>query len=598
MKAPTRGTVHHGLPAGKNLAIVMHRDGANYLLLTVVLCLMGCLVGCTQRPAPNTFATPPMMAATEADSRDDARGDTDEPDIAMALTLPETKPSWQSPAPDGCTTLADLESLYAQAVQSTSEHDFDRAEDLLFVLQDQVMAPLPATADSNYVAHRRSLARRVYLLGGMMAETWAFAGETSTTDSLLTVAYDRLRRIDLPGSLRPATGTDLPPLTADLLQVDNSSVKRWVDYFCGRGRRHFTIWLQRKAAVDSLITTILVENDLPRELLYLAMIESGLSSRARSNVGAQGPWQFMPGTAKMFGLRRDWWVDERRDLEMSTRAAARYLRKLHDQFGNWALVLAAYNTGENRVVRQIRLTGHDDYWRLRLPLQTVNHIPKFIAAARIGEHPEHYGFSVSPRAQLSYDIVKVDDATDLDLIADCAGASRDALLALNPTLLRGATPPDTKAYPVRVPPGASARTFAALRQVPADRRLTWRRHRVERGETLSQIATSYGTTVVDLVRLNDIRDAHLIRPGDQLLIPMPARLAEKARSRAVTKGHYVPPDGYQRVSYKVQKGDTLGAIARELGVSVNHLRKVNGIYKSHLIYPGQKIYAYRAASKG
>jgi len=137
------------------------------------------------------------------------------------------------------------------------------------------------------------------------------------------VAYDRLRRIDVPDSLRPATGTDLPPLTADLLQVDNSSVKRWVDYFCGRGRRHFTIWLQRKAAVDSLITTILVENDLPRELLYLAMIESGLSSRARSNVGAQGPWQFMPGTAKMFGLRRDWWVDERRVMEMSTRAAAR-----------------------------------------------------------------------------------------------------------------------------------------------------------------------------------------------------------------------------------------------------------------------------------
>jgi membrane-bound lytic murein transglycosylase D len=377
-------------------------------------------------------------------------------------------------------------------------------------------------------------------------------------------------------------------------------VRKWVTYFTGPGRSHFQYWLDRKEAVDSLVTGTLREAGLPDELIFLAMIESGLSCRARSSVGAVGPWQFMAGPAKQFDLRKDWWVDERRDFEMSTQAAAAYLQRLYAEFQDWALVLAAYNAGEHRIARSIRLAGHTNYWRLHLPNQTKNFVPKFIAAARLGSDPEAAGFQVNQQPKLAYDVVPVDDATDLDLIARCAAADKAVVRQLNPALLRGASPPDTPDYPVRVPAGTGVACRRALRKIPLDERLTWRRHRVQRGETLSQIAEDYGTTVPDIAQLNSLSRVNLIRPGDQLLIPMPSRLVAKARERALEKGHYVPPDGYRRVTYKVKPGDTLSGIARKLGVSLSHLRKVNGLYKSSLIHPGQRLYAYRpeATAKG
>ncbi|MFT5233690.1 MAG: membrane-bound lytic murein transglycosylase D, partial [Candidatus Krumholzibacteriia bacterium] len=249
-----------------------------------------------------------------------------------------------------------------------------------------------------------------------------------------------------------------------------------------------------------------------------------------------------------------------------------------------------------RIARKIREHGHANFWELRLPTQTTAHIPKFIAAARIGENPEKYGFELREIESLRYDILPVNDATDLALVARCAGVSTDQVLALNPGLLRGATPPDLKNYPVRVPLGTGKAAKKELARVPADKRLTWRRHKVERGQTLGAIASTYGTSVSDVAKLNKLQDVHRIRPGDQLLIPMPAELAGKARQRASEKGHYVPPSGYDRVSYKVKSGDTLSGIARKLGVSLTHLRKVNNMHKSSTIHPGERLYAYRPGS--
>jgi membrane-bound lytic murein transglycosylase D len=495
--------------------------------------------------------------------------------------------------PEGYASLEDLEWLCNTALTLAGQGEFDLAQDHLFTLKEQIDLPPPAEGDSLYVSHLRSLDRRVWLLGGILAEQAAFQANPFEADSLLTANYGRLAQTDFPDSLVPATGVTLPSFTADLMKVDNQAVRRWENYFTGRGKRSFQFWLDRKDAADSLVTAILVENDLPRELVYLAMIESGMSTRAVSSVGAVGPWQFMAGTAKDYDLRRNWWLDERRDMEMSTRAAARYIKDLYRRFGDWALVLAAYNTGGGRIARKIRLHGHDNFWNMRLPSQTTDFVPKFIAAARIGEDPEKYGFEVPATTPLQYDVVPVDDATDLDLIARCAGVDGTMVRRLNPALLRGASPPDMKGFPVRVPPGTGKKAIDALRRVPADKRLTWRRHRVERGETLGHIARDYGTSVGDIASLNKLGDVHLIRPGDQLLIPMPAELADKARNRASEKGHYVPPDGYVRVSYKVKSGDTLSGIARKLGVSLAHLRKVNNMHRSSLIHPGQRLYAYR-----
>lgn len=561
-------------------------------VLPVLGLILMVFAGCAgQSPAPVEDPGPTAEQSMASETALDTR---DVPLDTLQTVVLSSAPIVALPVgPDGYASLEDLEGLCSMALELAAEGSFDLAQDHLFALEAQTHLPLPADADSLYVAHLRSLDRRVWLLGGVLAEQESFNGDPALSDSLLTANYSRLAMSDFPDSLVPATGVELPGIAADLLTVENEAVRKWENYFTGRGRRSYQVWLERKVAADSLITSILQEYDLPHELIYLGMIESGLSPRAVSNVSAVGPWQFMSGTAKDYDLHLNWWIDERRDLEMSTHAAARYIKYLYGKFGDWALVLAAYNTGGGRMARKIRLHGHDNFWDMRLPAQTADHVPKFIAAARIGENPEKYGFQIPVVKTLQYDVLPVNDATDLDLIARCAGVSNEKIRQLNPALLRGASPPDFQAYPVRVPKGSGTKARDALRRVPADKRLTWRQHRVERGETLGHIARDYGTSVDDIARLNKLGDVHLIRPGDQLLIPMPSELAVKARSRASEKGHYVPPSGYVRVSYKVKSGDTLGGIGRKLGVSINHLRKVNNIYKTNLIHPGQRLYAYR-----
>ncbi len=557
---------------------------ARLLLLVWLVPFGGCATVSPneQEPSPPAAIGESMVGVAEAPL-----------DTMPVMMLDDTPTVPLATGPDGYAALEDLEGLCDTALELAAEGSYDLAQDHLFTLQEQVALPLPAAADDRYAAHRMSLERRVWLIGGVLAEKSAFTGDAAAADSLLATNYGRLAQTAFPDSLVPATGVTLRSITADLLTVDNKAVRKWENYFTGRGRRNFQFWLDRTAAADSLVTTILAENGLPRELIFLAMIESGMSPTAVSNVSAVGPWQFMAGTAKDYDLRRNWWLDERRDLEMSTRAAAAYIQDLYARFGDWSLVVAAYNSGGGRIARKIRQHGHDNFWNMRLPLQTTDYVPKFIAAARIGENPEKYGFARNGVTPVEYDVLHVDDATDLELIARCAQSSGAELRQLNPALLRGASPPDMKGYPVRIPKGSRSRAATALAKVPADKRLTWRRHRVQRGETLGHIARQYGSSVNDIARLNKLGDVHLIRPGDQLLIPMPAELAAKARGRAQEKGHYVPPDGYVRVSYKVKSGDTLGGIARKLGVTLVHLRKVNNIHSTNLIRPGQRLYAYR-----
>ncbi len=550
-------------------------------LLCLTLGLLIQLAACSSVPAPETAAA----AVAEPDS-------VPLPVIADIEAVPDTLPDWPE-APAGESSPADWETLYQEAMLAAAEGRTDRAQDLLFTLQDLTTGPEIAEADTLYLQHRRSLARRITLLAGLLAEQEAYTGDAASADSVLTASYLGLQGFGFPDSLVPATGTQLPSLQADLLKVQHSKVDRWVEYFTGRGRRHYQVWLDRKAEVDSLLSAILVEEGLPTDLVYLAMIESGFSTRAVSSASAVGPWQFMAGTARAYDLRISWWEDERRDLVKATRAASAYLRDLYDEFGDWALVLAAYNSGEGRVRRQLRLNGHDNYWDYRLPRQTVEYVPKFIAAARIGSDPELYEFTVRDPDPLQWDEVRVDDATDLGLVAKCAEADEAVVARLNPSLLRRATPPGAKQYPVRVPVGTADVAGKALRRIPADKRLTWRKHEVQRGETLGHIAARWGTSVRAVQEANTLGRSTLIHPGDQLLIPMPRDLSDEARKRAARAGRYVPPQGYERVTYKVRKGDTLGAIARRLGVSISHLKRVNGIKDPNRLQIGQTIAAYK-----
>ncbi len=479
-------------------------------------------------------------------------------------------------------------------------------------LQDDVTRP--PVAPANVSVQEES--RLVSLPASGVSEEQLPNQIVAADDSLVALVYDEMRGLSLPDSLIPVTVGERNAIEQDLQILDHDEVQRWVDHFTGPGRGFMQAWLTRKAACDSLIYSRLDAAGLPRELIWLAAIESGFSPRIRSSAGAVGYWQFMAGTARHFKLQCDWWVDERHDLELATTAAAKYLTQLYHMFGDWTLVIAAYNTGEHRIERAIQAAGHDDVRRLRMPEQTRNHVLKFAAALQVGRDPAAYGFDVPSVPDIAFDTVPVTDATDVALIAECAGVDRDAVAALNPSLLRGATPPERSDFRVRVPAGTGERCAIELAAVPPEKRLTWRRHTVGRGETLSQIAKSYGTRVRDIADLNKIRDVSRIHPGDKLLIPMPgvraprdpertvaiaqtaeakpaAPAAAKSAPAPANVGAYTPPPGYERVSYRVKSGDTLFDIARRLGVTLKHIISVNGLRASSVIHPGQRLHAYR-----
>lgn len=565
-----------------------------------LLCL-SLAAGCAgQHPAPPLSALPTLVEQT---------ADLDEPsgpgdawwDSLPAPELSPVRAAWLAAHPE----VMELEDAHRQIVGLLARGLLDPADDLLYLLRKQLAVGAVTEADSLSLAYRQSLDRRLILLAGLLAEEHALLGEAAPADSVLEEAYADIRGLVLPDTLAPVP-LEARQAMAELLSLDNDLVQEWIAYFCGPGRKHFDRWLERKAEIEPLVTGILAEAGLPPELLYMSVIESGLNAHARSRVGAVGYWQFMPGTARHFALRHDSWVDERRDLDRSTRAAATYVTQLYSYFQDWSLVLAAYNAGEGRVDRVIRRAGHRDFWRLPLPTETRNHIPKFIAAYRIASDPTRYGFAALPSAPLVCDTIQVDEATDLKVIARCAGVPPDTLRALNPALVRGVTPPGGRGWTVRVPLGTGEQCVRNLAAVPAAERVVWTRHTVRRGDTLGGIARRYGTTVAQLREANRLSRKGLIHPGDVLQIPQgpggegavvakgaPGRgRAAKAAPKRVSAA---TPQGVEQVSYNVQKGDTLSSIARKLGVSLDHLREVNHLRRGSVIRPGQRLVAHRPA---
>ena len=389
--------------------------------------------------------------------------------------------------------------------------------------------------------------------------------------------------------------------------VYNWRTDHWIDYFQGKGRRYFKKWLDRTEIYKDIIIPILVENDIPRDLLYLSVIESGLNLNARSNVKATGPWQFMAGTGRLFGLRINWWIDERKDIIAATYAAAHYLKHLHKLFGNWQLALAAYNSGEYRVAYAISKQKTDDYWRLDLPSQTRWFVPKFMAALAIGREPEKYGFRTPKGKPLTYDVIRIDKSTDLRLVAKSAGSTYRTIQGLNPSMKRWATPPGM-VVELKVPAGTGKKVLASLDDIPAEERVSWHKHRVKKGETLSQIATRYEISTRELKRMNGIKNVHRIRVGNILLIPVKdADTVAKASSEPkyrqepnlpdkITMKKYKAPTGSKKVVYKVKSNDTLSEIAERYHVGLSKLRRWNNLRYSSFIRPGQNLVIYVPSS--
>ena len=367
--------------------------------------------------------------------------------------------------------------------------------------------------------------------------------------------------------------------------VRNKSVDQFISYFQNKGRRQFEIWLDRYYQYGPMLERILNEYELPEELAYLAMIESGLNPKAYSRAKATGMWQFMYSTGKKYGLQRNWYIDERRDPEKATHAAAKFLLDLYKEFDHWYLALAAYNGGPGRVHRATRLHQTSDFWQLHsLPRETRNYIPYYLAAAIIASNPTSYGFKTPKTKQHKYEVVEIKQSADLAVLANSAGTSLKTLKAYNPELRQSATPVDV-VYRLKIPVGKKEQFVTNFNSLPSDQRFApqYVAHKVKRGESLWTISKKYRVSIHDLAAVNKIRNRHRLSIGQKLTIPV--RRSNGGTLLASNSG----PSGHKKVIYKVKRGDTLGHIAEDYNTMARSIRRWNKLEYGQHIFPGQKL---------
>jgi membrane-bound lytic murein transglycosylase D len=404
----------------------------------------------------------------------------------------------------------------------------------------------------------------------------------ATTESPLDVLAEVIP--DLDHEIEPP-----PPVEFDIPIVTNKKVAFWLDYYSNRNGKSFLPGLVRSGRYIPMFRRIFEEEGLPQDLVYMAHVESAYKTTAYSRARARGVWQFIAATGRRYGLRIDYWVDDRLDPEKSAYAAAAYLKDLYAEFGDWYLALAGYNAGEGKIRRALRKTGKKDFWGIAntryIRRETKNYVPAIIAATMISKEPAKYGFEFEPDSPVPYETVEIDGAADLRVLAKCAGTDFETMRDLNPALRRYQTPPYATTS-VHVPPGAGSRTIAALRDVPEDQRVLYARHKVRRGETLSGLSRKYGVTVSAIQQANKMGRRTMIREGHTLVIPTVAASNYPAGGSYDVDASAV--DG-EVIVYRVRRGDTLYGIARRYRTTAASIAAASGIRVDKLLQIGERL---------
>lgn len=373
-------------------------------------------------------------------------------------------------------------------------------------------------------------------------------------------------------NLKAQAEAEIKATHSDLPLMLNDTVAGYINYFSSRGRDVLEHGLERSGQYHDMIQRVLKHEGVPQDLIYLAQAESGFRPLALSRAGARGMWQFMSSRARGYGLTRTWWIDERQDPEKSTRAAARHLKDLYTQFGDWYLAMAAYNSGPGTVQNAVKRTGYADFWELYrrnvLPRETRNYVPIILAVTIMAKNPAQYGLDHVVLAKpVPTDTLKIDYPVDLRLVAQCVDASPSELQDLNPSLLRMTTPKG-QAFELHLPAGSKGKYLSTIAEIPSDMRVWWRYHEVQTGDTLASIARSYRTPTKAIAEANHLDSDELeVEAGSRLLIPIaPGKHAAME-----------DPPAYARHAtvYKVRKGDTVASVADNFGVPAKMVRRWN-----------------------
>ncbi|MCW5211487.1 transglycosylase SLT domain-containing protein [Desulfobulbus sp. TB] len=374
---------------------------------------------------------------------------------------------------------------------------------------------------------------------------------------------------------------------SDFPIIVNKQVEFYLNKFQNEQRETFEALLKRAALYLPLIEQELNKAKLPKALINLAMIESGFNPTAYSPAGATGLWQFMPTTAKSYGLRIDSWIDERRNPEKATKAAISYLSALYKQFGDWQLAVAAYNAGEGKILRGLEKYKVKNFWELAeknyLPLETKRYVPKLIAAIIIAHEPKRYGFQPVSEKKMEYDVIDVPSRTPLATVAKAGGYSVKEIRQLNNELLKNQIPPVKNMYSLRVPAGSSTHIAANIAENIQESRSDKKKkvvHRLQRGETLSGVSKRYNVSVNMIMQWNDIDDVRRIHTGRKLAL-YPHNKFDAGKGQVEVEKMDVS-------YYKVRHGDSLWSIARKHQVSTRDIKQWNQL-NNNLLHPGKKL---------
>jgi membrane-bound lytic murein transglycosylase D len=384
---------------------------------------------------------------------------------------------------------------------------------------------------------------------------------------------DRIEGVNPSEGARESNQAVLGSEVIDLPIELNDQVLGAIDLYSGRFNQWFSRALSRGLPHLPRIREILAEAGIPQDLAYVPIVESAFNPSALSRAKAKGLWQFIPSTGKQYGLKQDFFVDERSNMEKATLAAAQYLKKLYAMFGDWNLALAGYNAGEGRVQRAIKRAQTNDFWALAktrsFRAETKNYVPLIHAAIVIAKSPESYGIDISPDASIASETIQVTGSYPITTVARCASAEPAEIKQLNPDLRRGMTP--SSAFDLKVPHGSGEQVTSCL---AGERAMDYTRHVVRRGDTLSRIASMFGVSSSEIARANGMTLKSTLRPGVELAITRPERASPM---RAATGD-----SGTGNPSYKIRKGDTLSSVAARHGTTVGAIQALNGLHSTRL----------------